>query len=116
MDIVESYQGQTGILTLSGRLDTSGAPALAPRAVALCDTGIRALLIDLQLVEYLTSSGFRALIAIKRRAEQTSIEIVLCGLNDIVSDLFQVSGLLGSFRVYSDSASALAAVAQTDPN
>jgi anti-anti-sigma factor len=115
MDIVESYQGQTGILTLSGRLDASGAPALSPRAIALCDTGIRALLIDLQQVEYLTSAGFRALIAIKRHAEQASIATALCGLNEIVSDLFQVSGLLGSFRVYSDSAAALAAVAEPDP-
>jgi anti-anti-sigma factor len=111
MDIVESNQGRTGILTLSGRLDTSGAPALPPRAIALCDTGIRALLIELQQVEFLTSAGFRALIAIKRHAEQVSIEMALCGLNEIVTDLFQVSGLLGSFRIYSDAAAALAALA-----
>lgn len=114
MDIIESHNDQTGVLALAGRLDTSGAPALAPRAITLCDTGIRALLIDLQRVEYLTSAGFRALIAIRRHTEQASIAMALCGLNDVVHDLFEVSGLLGSFRIYSDRASALAAVAKPD--
>ena len=114
MDIIESHDGQTGILTLSGRLDTSGAPALSPRAIALCDTGIRALLIDLERVEYLTSAGFRALIAIRRHTTQASIGLALCGLNDVVLDLFEASGLLGSFLIYSDSPSALAAITKPD--
>jgi anti-anti-sigma factor len=114
MDIIESHDGQTGVLAISGRLDTSGAPALAPRAITLCDTGIRALVIDLQQVEYLTSAGFRTLIAIRRHTEQTSIGLALCGLNDVAHDLFEVSGLLGSFRIYSDRASALAGVAKPD--
>jgi anti-anti-sigma factor len=115
MDIIESRTGRAGVLTLAGRLDTSTAPALPPRAIALCDAGVRAILIDFQGVEYLTSAGFRALIAIKRHAEQASVEMALCGLNEVVRDLFEVGGLLGSFRVYSDSASALAAVARQDP-
>jgi anti-anti-sigma factor len=115
MDIIESHDGQTGVLAISGRLDTSGAPALAPRAITLCDIGIRALLIDLQQVDYLTSAGFRALIAIRRHTEQASIGMALCGLNDVVHDLFEVSGLLGRFRIYSDRASALAGIAKTDP-
>ena len=52
----------------------------------------------------------RALIAIRRHAEQTSIDLALCGLNEVVHDLFEASGLLGSFHIYRDPASALAAV------
>ena len=110
MDIIESRNGQAGILTLSGRLDTTSAPALAPRAIALYEGGVRAILIDFQRIEFLTSAGFRALIAIRRHAEQTSIDLALCGLNEVVHDLFEASGLLGSFHIYRDPASALAAV------
>jgi anti-sigma B factor antagonist len=114
MDIIASRNGRTGVLALCGRLDTASAPGLLPRAIAQCDTGIGTLLIDLQQIDYLNSAGFWALIAAKRRAEQVSIAIVLCGLNDIVHDLFKVSGLLGSFRIYPDSAAALVAVARPD--
>jgi anti-anti-sigma factor len=112
MDIGESRNGETGILTISGRLDASSSPALPPRASALCDTGIRTLLIDLQQVEYLTSAGFRALIAVKRQAERASVELALCGLNEMVHDLFEVGGLLGSFSIHPDATSALASVAK----
>jgi hypothetical protein len=36
-------------------------------------------------------------------------------MNDMVHDLFQASGLRGSFRIYPDRASALAAIDQPDP-
>lgn len=112
MDIIELHSGHTGVLTLSGRLDTSSASELSSRAIALSDPGIRAVLIDLQHVEYLTSAGFRALIAIRQHAEHRSIGLALCGLNGMVQDLFNVSGLLASFHIYPDATSAIAALAK----
>lgn len=110
MDITESREGQTGILALTGALDMTGAPTLSGRGFALCDAGVRTLLIDLDRVPHLTSAGFRAFIAIKRRTEQGSIGLVLCGLNDVVRELFDIGGLLGSFTIAADRASALAMI------
>jgi anti-anti-sigma factor len=112
MDIIGSRVGRIGVLALSGALDTSSAPALSVRAFALCDTDIRAVLIDLDQAPHLTSAGFRYLAIIKKRTEQTGIGMALCGLNELVHDLFEVSGFLGSFAVYPDRASALAALAE----
>jgi anti-anti-sigma factor len=112
MDIIESRIGQTSVLALSGALDTSSAPALSAQAIALCDAGIRTILIDLDQVSYMTSAGFRSFIVIGRRAEQNGIGMALCGLNELVHELFEVSGLLSSFRIYKDRASALEAIDQ----
>ena len=112
MEIIESRIGQTSVLALSGALDTSSASTLTEQAVALCDAGIRTILIDLDQVSYMTSAGFRSFIAINRRAEQSGIGMALCGLNELVHELFEVSGLLGSFRIYPDRASALEATGQ----
>jgi anti-anti-sigma factor len=112
MDIIESRVSQTGVLALSGALDASSAPALSKRAIALCDTDVHAVLIDLNLISHVTSAGFRSFIAIGKHAEQVAGELALCGLNELVHDLFEVSGLLGSFRIYPDRASALAAIDQ----
>jgi anti-anti-sigma factor len=110
MDIIVSRVGQTGVVALSSALNTASAPALVARVFALCDTGIRTILIDLDQVPHMTSAGFRSLIQIKNRTEQADIGMVLCGLNELVHDLFVISGMLDIFRIYPDRASALAAL------
>ncbi len=112
MDINVSSDRQTSILALSGALDTLSAPSLSVRAIGLCDTGIRSILIDLAQVPHLTSAGFRSFIAIDRRAKQAGVAMALCGLNEMMHDLFEVSGLLRSFRIYPDRASAMAAIGE----
>ena len=112
MDIIESRVGRTSVLALSGGLDTSSAPALSARATELCVPGIRTILIDLAQVPHVTSAGFRSFIAISKHAEQAGIGMTLCGLKDLVHDLFEVSGLLGTFRIFPDRTAALAAIDQ----
>ena len=114
MDITEQRDGQTCVLALAGKLDSSSAAAFSTQAVALCGSDIRGLLIDLQQVDYLTSAGFRALMAIKRRADQATVRFALCGLSDIVRELFEIGGLLGAFGIYPDRETALAAVDTQD--
>ena len=112
MEIIEFRAGQTSVLALAGALDTSSAPALSVQAIGLCDGGNRAILIDLTEVPYLTSAAFRAFIAIRKRAEPAGVVMALCGLNDLLRDLFEASGLMGVFRIYPDRASAVAAIDQ----
>ena len=112
MNMIESRVGETTVLAVSGAVDTLSAPAMTERASALCDTGTHGILIDLDQVPYLTSAAFRSFIVIGRRAEQCGGGMVLCGLNDLVRDLFEASGLSGSFRIYQDQAAALAAIGQ----
>jgi anti-anti-sigma factor len=112
MDTTESRAGRTGVLALSGAVDASSAPSLSERASALCDTDVQAVLIDLDQISHVTSAGFRSFIAIGKHAEQVGVTLALCGANDLVHDLFEVSGLAGSFRIYPDRASALAAIDQ----
>jgi anti-anti-sigma factor len=112
MDIIETRIGQTSVLALSGPLNSSTAPALSVRGIGLCDTGIRRVLIDLEQVPYLSSAGLRSFFAINKRAEQAGVGMSLCGLNEMVHDLFEVSGLLEIFHIYPDRAAALAAIEQ----
>jgi anti-anti-sigma factor len=110
MELTESLEGQIGILALYGALDSGSAPSLTIRAFALCDSGVRAIVIDMDEVPHLTSSGFRSFIAIKRRASQKGIPLALCGMNDVVRELFDIGGMLGTFTIATDQASALAVV------
>lgn len=113
MDIVESLIGRTNVLTLVGALDTASAPALSARGFTVCDSGIRAILIDLGQVPYLTSAGFRSFIAINKQAEQAGVVMALCGMNELVHDLCEGSGLRDNFRIYPDRTAALAEIDQS---
>jgi anti-sigma B factor antagonist len=111
MEITALRDGEVGILALTGALDTLHAPALTAKATALSDAGTHTVLIDLAQVRYVTSAGFRSFIEIQRHAERTGGGVALCGLNELVCDLFEVSGFRNIFRVYPDRASALTAMA-----
>jgi anti-sigma B factor antagonist len=111
MEITALRDGDVTILAISGALDTLHAPALSARAHALCDAGTCRVLIDLAQAPYMTSAGFRSFIEISRRTRQAGGEMALCGLNDLLRDLFEVSGFEGIFRIYPERASALAAMA-----
>src|ERR1700761_3448442 len=110
MQITTLREGGVSILVLFGALDTSSAPALSARALELCDAGAGNVVIDLTQAPYVTSAGFRSFIEINRRAQRAGGGMALCGLNDLVRDLFEFSGFLSVFRTYPDRASALAAM------
>ena len=117
MQISEIRDGETVTLSLVGKMDTFGAPMVETKATSLCQPGVRTVLIDMGSVDYMTSAGFRALIAIRRKAEHSAIGIALCGLNELIDELFKVSGLRSNFHIYPDRASALEAIGkQAQPN
>lgn len=108
MNITESHEGKAAILALTGALDNRGAPPLSIRGFAMCDLPINTLVIDFAEVPHVTSAGFRAMIAVTRRAAEGQIAVILCGLNGLVRELFQIGGLLNAFTVVPDRAAALA--------
>jgi anti-anti-sigma factor len=112
MDIIDSCIGQTRVVTLSGPLNMFSAPSLLIHATGLCATGIGPILIDFEQVPHLTSAGLRALVQINRRAQQFGVGLAMCGLNKVVHDVCDVSGILEVVRAYPDQASALAAIDQ----
>ncbi len=118
MQITESREGHTGVLALSGALDTMSAAALSTQAIAFCGdgaSGIRTLLVDLADVPYITSAGFRALLVIRKHTELASIGVALCGFNEVVADLFEASAFDSIFAIYPDRATALVAIAEPGP-
>ena len=108
MDISQSREGRTGVLALSGPLDTMRAPGAGPGA------SLQALLFDLSGVPYVTSAGFRALLVVKQRAEPAGIGLALCGFNGVVAELFEASAFDSIFRIYPDRAGALLAIGETN--
>lgn len=93
---------------LDGRLDArSTATALAAVNAALA-AGARTVLIDMQQVTFLSSSGLRALLLVRRGLNERHGVLVLCGLQPQVEEVFAITGFAQVFEIFRTTADALA--------
>src|SRR5262249_19718624 len=56
----------------------------------------RKVVVDLSAVEYLGSGGFRPLLSLRKRLQETGGEMLLCGLQADVRDVLQTSRLINA--------------------
>ncbi|HOZ41676.1 MAG: STAS domain-containing protein [Flavobacteriales bacterium] len=75
------------------KLDTTCAPELKSELVYLNKTGVRNVLIDLSNTRYCDSSGLSALLVANRLCKSVNGSLVVCGLQDPVQKLVQISQL-----------------------
>jgi anti-anti-sigma factor len=58
------------VLVIEGELDLSGVPAFEAAASQLCQLGARHLLVDISGVDFIDSTGLRAILAVKSTCEE----------------------------------------------
>jgi anti-anti-sigma factor len=110
MELREETVGEVTVLEVKGRIDSTTAPALGERLVGALASAQRRLVLDLRLLEYISSAGFRALLLAAKRAEDTGSRLVLCGISGKVRQLFDLGGFLDLFSVAPTRDDAIAAV------
>jgi serine/threonine-protein kinase RsbW len=88
------------VLPLSGRLDTQTAPQVRAEAQQLIEAGIRYLLIDLQAVDFLNSSGLRTLLLIRKDLMTLGGELRLAAAQSQVRELFDLTGFTQVFAIH----------------
>ncbi len=106
----ESLPGEVYRVAPQGRLDAVTVPALE----AAIDEQLAArhfrLIIDLGAVGYMSSSGLRALLRVRRQAQLGGGDVVLCGMNERVSEVFEMIGFNNLFQIFPTPAEATAAL------
>ena len=96
------------MLEVGGEVDLSTAPALRSRVEELIRDGVRRLLVDLERVDFLDSSGLSALVTALKVMQEVDGRMALVCTRDAVLKVFTVTGL---DRVFSIHASVPEAVA-----
>ena len=92
IDTMESSSGTT--IKLAGELDSATCAHLLERFEhAVAAGGARDLLIDLEQVSFIDSSGMRAIITLERRAHEDGIVLALLPPPGSVTELLRVTGL-----------------------
>ena len=97
MKIEKIQNGGDVTLKLIGCLDTASAGDFSAALDNAADA--KELVIDMARLDFIASSGLRSLVAAHKRAVQAGNSITLVNMNEVVSDVFDVTGLSGVFTV-----------------
>ncbi|HOF05376.1 MAG TPA: STAS domain-containing protein [Syntrophales bacterium] len=100
MEIDVRKEGQTVVISLTGRMDAVSAPQFDMTAEELLAQGDRRLIINFETLEYISSAGLQSILALAKRLEPVDGSVVLCNLNGPVKEVFDISGFSFIFNIY----------------
>lgn len=91
----------TWILHVSGEIDVATSPELRRELHQLADRDPTAIVVDLQDVTFIDSSGLSVLVGVLKRLreDERGEVLVLEGLQDPVRKVFDITGLAGVFAI-----------------
>jgi len=101
MQITRSDADGTVLLKVEGCLDTTAAADFG-RAVEEIPVGAREVVFDFSGLEFIASSALRAMVALGKRLGGTGA-VKVSGANDVVRDVFEVTGLDEVFELVRES-------------
>ena len=107
MEITTRDEGDTKIVLLNGKLDTNTTPAAENEINALLDGGASKLLLNFEQISYISSSGLRLLLATAKRLKGTGGELKVCSLNEMATEVFEISGFSSILNVFPSEQDAL---------
>ena len=94
MNFTIEDKGRYSLVTSNvDKLDTTCAPELKSELVYLNKTNVRNVIIDLSRTRYCDSSGLSALLVANRLCKSVNGTLVVCGLQEPVQKLIQISQL-----------------------
>ena len=109
LELAERPEGLVTVLSLKGRLDSSGAAALMERVSAVVERGAVRLLLDCTEMDYVNSAGLRALLIGAKACQQEGGAFAIAALAPRCRSVMQMSGFL-SVIDYSDTCEAALAM------
>jgi anti-sigma B factor antagonist len=108
MEITVKEFKHCDMITVSGRVDSSTAPQLAQALEAANDGGKYKLVVNMEGLEYMSSAGFRALLAAQRNCRRYNRgEVVLANVPDRIREALELAGFTELFKTFDDSLMAV---------
>lgn len=96
------------LITVKGRVDSSTAPQLAQALETAIDGGKYKLVVNMEGLEYMSSAGFRALLATQRTCKKYNRgEIVLAVVPVRIREALELAGFTELFKTFDDTLTAV---------
>jgi anti-sigma B factor antagonist len=105
------YSPQPDVIALEGEIDMHESPEVKNKLYPLIQEHSPRLLIDMQRVSYIDSSGLAVLIDALQRMQSYGGKLALFGIRQSVRVIFEIARLDQVFSIYPDKAAAETATA-----
>jgi anti-sigma B factor antagonist len=109
MEISVTESGDVRILSFQGNLDTNTSPNAESEINSLIDAGTQKLLVNFEKLDYISSAGLRILLATAKKLKAIEGTLKICGLNETVQEVFDISGFATILSVTKTEDEALGA-------
>jgi anti-anti-sigma factor len=86
-------------ISVTGEMEAYDAESFESDVLEMIKEGSRKIIIDLNELKYISSSGLRAILNIRSQLQREGGRLVLASLKDKVLEVFRVSKLLTVFEV-----------------
>lgn len=94
---IEEIDGKY-VATLVGEMDTAAATEAEKVLKPLYQSNGKDVIIDCTNLEYIASSGLRILLTILKGAKANGSKVTLCGVNDDIKNVFELTGFINIFE------------------
>jgi anti-sigma B factor antagonist len=96
------------MISVKGRVDSATAPQLAQALEAANEGGKYKLVIDMEGLEYMSSAGFRAMLAAQRNCKKYNRgEVVLASVPERIREALELAGFTELFKTFDDTLTAV---------
>ncbi|MBK5223716.1 MAG: STAS domain-containing protein [Acidimicrobiia bacterium] len=85
-------------VVVTGEIDVASAPALGAKFDELIEAGALLVVLDSSGVEFVDSSGLRALVAASNQLQEAGGQLLIEGMSGAMQKTLEVSGLLERYR------------------
>ncbi len=104
MEITAQEFKHCEMITIKGRVDSSTAPQLTQALETANDGGKYKLVVNMKDLEYMSSAGFRALLAAQRNCKRYNRgEVVLAEVPVRIREALELAGFTELFKTFDDS-------------
>ena len=108
MEITVQEFKHCDMITVKGRVDSATAPQLSHALEAAHNSGKYKLVLNMKDLEYMSSAGFRALLATQRNCKKYNRgEIVLANVPDRIREALELAGFTELFKTFDDTLAAV---------
>ena len=106
LDINTEHEASVCTLTLNGEIDVYTAPELKAQLGEAIDSGCINVIVDLEGVSFIDSSGLGVLVSALRRARERDGAVRIVCTRENILKIFRITGLDKVFPIFSDVAGA----------
>jgi anti-anti-sigma factor len=110
MELKVTRQGSVAIVHPAAQVDGRAAFQFEQDILDLLQDGTKYVVVDFAAVTLFASAGIRVLILMLHKLDARDGALVLCGLNQYVRNVLDVSGLTGQFTIVGTIADAVKAM------